>query len=69
MLTDTKTQSDLIDKTECATELDATERTVDRYRSLAVDPLPYIRFSRRRIRFSRTAVRAWVSRRTIGEAA
>lgn len=61
---------DLITKTEVAVEeLQTTERTVDRYRTLAVDPLPFIRLSRRNVKFSRAAVRAWIARRVIGEAA
>ena len=62
--------SDIISKTQVALEeLHATERTVDRYRFRAVDPLPYIALSRRNIKFSRAAVRAWIARHTIGEVA
>lgn len=46
--------------------LDSSERTVDRYMRLPVDPLPFIRISPRRIRFDESSVRAWVARRAIG---
>lgn len=60
---------DLINKEECGKEIAADPRTVDRYRNLPVDPLPYIQFSKRHVRFSRAAVRAWIARRTVGEVA
>ncbi len=58
---------DIIDKHEAAKEIRGCTKTVERYRKRAVDPLPFIQFSKRRIAFSRTAIRAWIARRTVGE--
>ena len=53
-------------KAEVAAGLDVTERTIDRYMRQRRDPLPFIRFNARRIRFNPQAVESWISRRTVG---
>lgn len=61
-----KLAPDLIDKAAVAQLLSDSQRTVDRYRGRTLDPLPYIRLSKRCIRFDRNAVLAWVQRQNVG---
>jgi predicted DNA-binding transcriptional regulator AlpA len=43
------------------------ERTLDRYRFRKTNPLPFVEFSSRCIRFVRSDVEKWVSSNRIGE--
>jgi len=63
------TSEQLVSKTEVARLLALTERTVDRYRSREVNPLPCVVLSQRNVRFIRADVEAWVAANRIGEVA
>jgi len=68
-MSDANSPQPLIDKNEAARLLDCSTRTLERYRLRSVDPLPYIQLSKRRVRYQRASLEAWIARRTVGEVA